>query len=285
MKSFGLFIHHKLRESQSVFELLDHLRRSYGYAFIGECEQENLLPNFVKCYDWNAAELPKIDAILVFGGDGTILRAKKLALATGAPLLGINLGYLGFLSETTLAEIQSSLETLDKGKYKLLTRMLLDAKVQRGRDRAYQGLALNDAVIYKAATPRLINVRLFNNKRYVFDARCDGFIASTPTGSTAYSLAAGGPILVPEMNALILSPINPHLLSVRPMVFQAQDKLIMRVYNMDEPACLQIDGVNSLYLEEQDEVHVTASSQTVSFIKLSQRSFYRILRTKLHLGK
>lgn len=285
MKSFGLFIHHKLRDSQRVFDLLDQLRQSYGYSFIGDCEQEDLLPDFVKCYDWGSGKLPRIDAILVFGGDGTILRAKKLALATGAPMLGINLGYLGFLSETTLSEIQSSLETLVKGKYKLLTRMLLDARVQRNKENVYHGLALNDAVIYKAATPRLINVRLFNNKRYIFDARCDGFIASTPTGSTAYSLAAGGPIIAPEMNALILSPINPHLLSVRPMVFQAQDKLMMRVYNMDEPACLQIDGVNSLYLEEQDEMHITASHQTVSFIKLSQRSFYRILRTKLHLGK
>jgi NAD+ kinase len=110
-------------------------------------------------------------------------------------------------------------------------------------------------------------------------------VAATPTGSTAYSLAAGGPILAPEMQALVLAPLNPHILSIRPMVFPASERLTMKVYGLSQAAMLQIDGVNSAAIEEADEVLVTASQRSVSFIKLSNRTFYQILRRKLHLGK
>lgn len=124
--------------------------------------------------------------------------AKKLALQTKAPILGINLGYLGFLSETTLTELKASIRDLLNCKYKLLNRMLISCHLKRDGKIIYHNLALNDAVIYKAETPRLIHVRIFNGGRFVFDTRCDGVIASTPTGSTAYSLSAGGHLLSPR---------------------------------------------------------------------------------------
>ncbi len=200
-----------------------------------------------------------IDCILVFGGDGTILKAKDLALLTGAPILGINLGYLGFLSESVLPEIEGKI--------------------------IYEALALNDAVIHKAESPGLIHIRIKASGRYVFDTRCDGVITATPTGSTAYSLAAGGPILAPEMKAIVLAPLNPHILAIRPMVFPATERLAMKVYGLSQPAMLQIDGQNSQTIQEGDEVFVTASERSVSFIKLSNRTFYQILRRKLNLGK
>ncbi len=226
-----------------------------------------------------------IDCILVFGGDGTILKAKQLALDTGAPILGINLGYLGFLSESVLPEIASSLQDLKNGKYKILKRMLIECQLKRNGLRCFQGLALNDAVIHKAGSASLIHVRIKASQRYVFDTRCDGVIVCTPTGSTAYSLAAGGPILSPQMKAMVLSPLNPHILSIRPMVFPAEEKLALKVYGLSESAMLQMDGENSFRLEEGDEITVTASERTVSFIKLSNRTFFKILRNKLHLGK
>lgn len=285
MKNFGVFLHKDLRNSQQVFDLLQELRDKHGITFYGDKEQCSFLPGFVNCFKGKNWGFPALDCILVFGGDGTILRAKQMALTSHAPILGINLGYLGFLSESSLTEIRASVESLLDRKFKVLSRMLLSCQLRRGGKVIYKALALNDAVIYKAETPRLIHVRIFNDRRFVFDTRCDGVIASTPTGSTAYSLAAGGPILAPEMQAIILTPMNPHLLSIRPMVFSSKDKILMKVYGLTEPAWLQIDGVNSVRIEEQDELSITASSHSVDFVKLSNRTFYQILRNKLHLGK
>jgi NAD+ kinase len=117
------------------------------------------------------------------------------------------------------------------------------------------------------------------------DMRCDGMIASTPTGSTAYSLSAGGPILSPVMKAIVVSPLNPHILSIRPMVYPDNDKLTFRIYGLDAPARLQIDGINVHEIEDNDELTVTSAKKHVNFIKLSNRTFYKILRNKMHLGK
>lgn len=285
MKNFAVYMHHKLSDPEVVFSLLDDMRKDNGLKFYGDLEQRDLLPDYIKTYPVEEGKFPAVDCILTFGGDGTILRAKQLALITGAPILGINLGYLGFLSESSPSEFRASIRTLINGKYKVLSRMLLSCVLKRDNKVIYKGMALNDAVIYKAETPRLIHVRIFNDRRFVFDTRCDGVIASTPTGSTAYSLAAGGPILSPEMKAIVLSPLNPHLLAIRPMVFAASDHILMKVYGLSEPAWLQIDGINCVRIEENDELSLTASPRSVDFIKLSNRTFYQILRNKLHLGQ
>lgn len=285
MKIFAVYLHHKLSNPEAVCSLLEEMRRDYGIRFVGTEEQRGLLPDHIECYPVREHLFPSVDCVLAFGGDGTILRAKDLALLTGAPILGINLGYLGFLSESSPSEFRASILTLLGGKYKVLSRMLLACQLKRGGKPVYKGLALNDAVVYKAETPRLIHVRIFNDRRFVFDTRCDGVIVSTPTGSTAYSLAAGGPILSPEMKAIVLSPLNPHLLAIRPMVFGAADHILMKVYGLSEPAWLQIDGINCVRIENDDELAITASTRSVDFIKLSNRTFYQILRNKLHLGK
>ncbi len=285
MKHFAIHINPAFSDQSGIFALLEQLAEEYDIIFYGLQEQRDILPDFIRVFSLEWKPLPQIDCVLVFGGDGTILRAKKLALQTKAPILGINLGYLGFLSETTLTELKASIRDLLNCKYKLLNRMLISCHLKRDGKIIYHNLALNDAVIYKAETPRLIHVRIFNGGRFVFDTRCDGVIASTPTGSTAYSLSAGGPLLSPEMQAIILSPINPHLLSIRPMVFPARDRILMKVYGLGEPAWLQVDGVNCMRIQENDEVLITASRQVVPFIKLSNRTFYQILRKKLHLGK
>ncbi len=285
MKNFAIFINPGFVDKPAIFKLLKDLAAENHIYFHGIREQQDLLPEEIGIIDLENPAAPKIDCILVFGGDGTILRAKDLALRSGAPILGINLGYLGFLSETTMGELKSSIRDLLKQKYRLLPRMLLNCILRRNGEIIFKGLALNDAVIYKADTPRLIHVRIFSGGRFVFDTRCDGVIASTPTGSTAYSLAAGGPILAPELRAIVLSPLNPHLLTIRPMVFSAREKILMRVHGLEVPASLQLDGVNCSPLEENDEVLITAAKQQVHFIKLSNRTFYQILRRKMHLGK
>ncbi len=294
MINFAVFINPAFSDKASIFELLNSLKeedcalhkRSKPITFYGDISQKETLQEPVQIVDFFGKKaVPQIDCIFVFGGDGTILRAKDLALKTGAPVLGINLGYLGFLSESTLPEIRGSLRDLIAGKYKLLSRMLISCSIKRAGRIILQKEALNDAVIYKGENPGLINIKIYANGRYVFNTRCDGVVTSTPTGSTAYSLAAGGPILAPHMQAMVLTPLNPHLLGIRPMVFAATDKLQLKIHNLSESAWLQIDGVNCLALLEHDELIVSASKQSVNFIKLSKRTFYRILRNKMHLGK
>lgn len=285
MKNFAVYVNPAIAGQPAILELLDTLAAEYGVSFHGLEEQRELFGGRLPTFRLEDTHGLRVDCVLVFGGDGTILRAKNIALSTGAPILGINLGYLGFLSETTLSQLRASVRNLLDRKYRLLSRMLLGCQLKRDGKVIYKNLALNDAVIYKAETPRLIHVRIFNGGRFVFDTRCDGVIASTPTGSTAYSLSAGGPLLAPEMRAIILSPLNPHLLSIRPLVFTASDRLAMKVHGLSEPAWLQIDGENCVRIEENDEVTVTAAKQQVDFIKLSNRTFYQILRKKLHLGK
>lgn len=285
MKNFAVYFHPALKDRENVFSLLKTLTREYDINFFGQPEQQDILPKDFDYCELSSTRQPRIDCVLVFGGDGSILRAKEIALRTGAPILGINLGYLGFLSETTLNELKASIRDLLDQKYRLLSRMLISCQLRRGKETVFKGLALNDAVVYKADTPRLIHVRIFNNGRFVFDTRCDGVIASTPTGSTAYSLSVGGPLLSPEMQAMVLNPLNPHLLTIRPMVFPASDRILMKVHGLEVPASLQIDGVNCSGIEENDEVLVTASKQQVKFIKLSNRTFYQVLRRKMNLGK
>ncbi|MFO7660931.1 MAG: NAD(+)/NADH kinase [Candidatus Cloacimonadaceae bacterium] len=285
MKNFGLFIHPSYLKKENLFKLVKELQAEYNLKFFGFESQREFLSPALDIYIPDSDSNHKIDCILVFGGDGTILRAKDIALKTKAPILGINLGYLGFLSESTLADLRKSIKDLLKNKYKLQNRMLLSVRLKRNNAIVYTGLALNDAVIYKADSPRLISIRIYSSGRFVLDPRCDGVIASTPTGSTAYSLSAGGPILSPVMKAIVLSPINPHILSIRPMVFPDSDTLMFKVHGLDTPARLQIDGINAYEIHENDELTVSASKKQVSFIKLSNRTFYAILRNKMHLGK
>ena len=285
MKNFAVFINPELADKDRVFDLLNTLHREHGIVFYGALEQCDIFPNTIECCPFDPKKLPRIDCVLVFGGDGTILRAKQIAIRTAAPILGINLGYLGFLSESSLNDLRKSIKDILQKKYKILNRMLINCQLKRDGKVIFQELALNDAVIYKAETPRLINVRIYNEQRFVLDTRCDGVVVSTPTGSTAYSLSAGGPIMSPEMKAIVISPLNPHLLSIRPMVFPAKDKLLFKVHNIVQHAWLQMDGINAIKIEDGDELSITAARQTVSFIKLSNRTFFQILRNKLHLGK
>ncbi len=284
MHNFAICINPGFSDLASIYKLLAELCKGSDIVLYGSPEERETIPGLIKPLP-NRIPPKHIDCILVFGGDGTILRAKDLALKSGAPILGINLGYLGFLSESVLPEMFSSIQDLKQGKYKLLHRMLINCRLKRSGEYILDELALNDAVIHKAGSPGLIHIRIKAGGRYVFDTRCDGLVAATPTGSTAYSLSAGGPILAPEMKAMVMAPLNPHILSIRPMVFPATEHLAMKVYGLQQPAALQIDGVNSHALEDGDEVHVTASQRSVSFVKLSNRTFYRILRNKLHLGK
>ncbi len=278
-KSFGLFLNPFNNEDrEKIVGIITKLHASYNIDFYLLCKENSYLPEFVK-----KEPKPEMEMILVFGGDGTILRAKEFAIKYNAPLLGINTGNLGFLSEITPEELEKFIKALIDKKYKIQTRMLLKVSVKRDKKTVFSnGLALNDVVIYKGITPKLLDLSVYSNKRSVVETRCDGLIISTPTGSTAYSLSAGGPILSPIMNAIVVAPLNPHVLTVRPMVFSSTDVISVKVFRESK---LQIDGKNTFDLQSGDLIITTASDKKVKFVKLGNRTFYQILRKKLHMGK
>ena len=277
MKKIGIFLNPHNSDRKKMVVLLKELHLSYNLLIVSLCKPDIELPDFI-VKDKNI----DLDIILVFGGDGTILKAKDFSIIYDAPILGINTGNLGFLSEITPEELIRSIDYLLEGKYKVQSRMMLKVYVKRDKEKIPLDNALNDVVIYKGVTPKLIDISLYSNGRNVLETRCDGLILATPTGSTAYSLSAGGPILSPIMNAIVAAPLNPHVLTVRPMVFSANDILSLKVY---PKSLVQIDGQNSFELKNGDKLFATASEKRINFIKFGNRTFYQILRKKLHMGK
>ncbi len=283
MNKFGIFIHTEYYDKQKQSELIQKLYDNYDIEFYGFDDQLEILPDFVKPY--HIGKNITLNSILVFGGDGTILRAKKYALLTKAPLLGINIGKLGFLSETKPELLEKSIQLLINNKYKIQSRLLLDIKVFRDNKLIYRDLALNDVVLFRANTPKMIEVKIKTNDRLIYTTRCDGLVASTPTGSTAYSLSGGGPILDPLMEAIVFCPLNPHILSIRPIVFSAKDLLSFELISCHDQPLLQVDGVNVISLLAGDTIKIIGATKKVNFIKLSNKTFYQIMRKKMHMGR
>ena len=281
----GLFFNPHYPQRDEIFAQLERLQEERGLELFGLEEQSEILPPFMRRMKRDETAGLGLAAILVFGGDGTILRSMHFSLQAGAPLLGVNLGRLGFLSDAHLGELERVMDCLRDGKFAMQERMLLRAVVKRDGKTLHEGLALNDAVIYKGRVPTLIDIRVYCNRQFVLETRCDGILASTPTGSTAYSLSAGGPILSPVMDAFIVAPLNPHILSVRPMVFGPTDKLVLRLRHANNSAMLQLDGRNIIDLRDGDTLHVSRARRKLRFVKLSSKTFYQILRHKLHMGK
>jgi len=225
----------------------------------------------------------KVDVLGVFGGDGTLLYAARLVGASGVPIIGINLGSLGFLTEVKLEEMHSAFEEVLSGRYQLQDRMLLDVQVLRAGDQAARYLALNDAVINKGALARIIDLEVGVNSQPVLLTRADGLIVSTPTGSTAYSLAAGGPILYPTLDAIIIAPICPHALTNRPVVIRGRD-IVSVCLRHGTDVMLTVDGQVGMPLQEQDHLKISRAQSTLRLILPFGNTFFDLLREKLRWG-
>jgi NAD+ kinase len=278
---FGVFVNPQSTCLQEVFDLLARWPKT-DTLYIWH-EQQEVFPELPLLTPETAPQAG-LAAIFVFGGDGTILSSVKFALAADAPILGINVGRLGFLTECGLRETPKARDQIVLNNFILQERMLLDIVLRHDGQEVLHELALNDTVVFKGASARLIDLRLTCNRQFVLDTRCDGIVAASPTGSTAYSLSSGGPILSPVMEAMIVAPLNPHVLSVRPMVFAPRDRIGFKLLNELEGMVLQIDGHNVHSLHTGDDITVTASSRRMSFVRLSRRTFYEVLRKKLHMG-
>jgi len=225
----------------------------------------------------------QVDLVVVFGGDGTLLYAARLVGANGVPIVGINLGSLGFLAEVKLDEMHEAFELLLAGDYQLQERMLLNVEVVRDGHSPARYLALNDAVINKGALARIIELEVSVNSQPVLFTRADGLIISTPTGSTAYSLAAGGPILYPTLDAFIIAPICPHTLTNRPVVVPDRDEVTVCLRRGTD-VMLTVDGQVGTPLQPQDCVRIRRADTTLKLVLPFGNTFFKLLREKLRWG-
>jgi len=233
------------------------------------------------------AELPAQSPalVIVLGGDGTLLAAARIFAAVGTPILSVNLGFLGFLTEVRLADLYATLENWCAGCHSLDERAMVHASLWRDGAEFTSYDALNEIVVSKGDIARMGNFAVELDGRMVARFRADGVIVSTPTGSTAYTLAANGPILTPDVDAMIVTPICPHLLTLRPIVVRGDASLLVRIEGVPNVALLTVDGQQGLELQLGDEVRCRRSSQTVKLVRLGGTGFFDVLRSKLSWGE
>jgi NAD+ kinase len=226
----------------------------------------------------------KADLIISLGGDGTLLNIAPLVERPDVPILGVNLGSLGFITEVAVDELESVLSKTLDGDYEVEKRMTLEVRVTGKKRRSHNFRVLNDAVIAKGARSRIIDLETYVGDDYLCTYRADGLIISTPTGSTAYSLAAAGPILEPTLGAIVLAPICPHTLSNRPIVVPSNATIRVTLRSFGDTVILSPDGQQGVRLNNGDKVEARDYGMPVSLIKLPSRSYYEILREKLKWG-
>ena len=225
------------------------------------------------------------DLYVVIGGDGTLLMAARSIARRPRPILGINLGGLGFLTETGPGEMEAVLEDLLERRYALDRRSGLEVSVVRGGRTIMRQVTLNDAVINKSALARIIEIGLSIDRTSVTTYKSDGLIISTPTGSTAYSLSAGGPIVHPGLKAFLITPICPHTLSMRPLVVPDDSIAEITLRTGDSEVWLTLDGQVGQPLKHKDRVRVRRSPQPILMVRSPRKSYFEVLRHKLHWGE
>ena len=225
-----------------------------------------------------------LDLVVVLGGDGTLLSAARATAAIDVPLLGVNLGSLGFLTDVPLSSLFSMLDAITQGEAAVEQRSLMQCDLLRGEEVLGSYLVFNDAVVNKTAIARLNNYDLFIDKMFVSSYRADGMIVATPTGSTAYSLSAGGPVLMPTVNAFVITPVAPHSLTHRPLVVPDSTVVELVLRSEEEVAYLSLDGQPGLDLRDGDRVRCRRSEHRVSLFR-TDHDFFHVLRTKLKWGE
>jgi NAD+ kinase len=224
------------------------------------------------------------DLCVVVGGDGTLLAAARLMRDRQVPILAINYGGLGFLTEVTREEMYPALENLLAGKTVTNSRMMIDVAVHRGGKLLETYQALNDAVIHKGTLARIIELEACVDGLYVSKFRSDGLILSTPTGSTAYNVSAGGPIVYPTMAAIIMTPISSHTLTNRPLVLPSESRVEVTLRSVPDDVYVTVDGQVGTKLDSGDSIHVKKSSRLIQLIAPSGKDFFDVLRDKLKWG-
>ena len=284
VKNIGLFCkQHPSIDPKVVSDLAQWLRARDCNLYMDQNTAE-LIGETTLCPQ---EEIPShSDLLIVLGGDGTFLNVAHIAHAHGVPILGVNLGSLGFLTETTQEDLYPTLQNALTGKCKIEHRMLLNASLWRDETKLHDFNVLNDIVINKSALARIVNLTVQVNNQPMTSYRADGLIIATPTGSTAYSLSAGGPIIHPSMHALVLSPICPFTLTNRSIVIPDTSKIEVQLTKRheDEDVGITLDGKMGYAMKSGDILKAEKASVSVKLIQASGKNYYQTLRKKLHWG-
>ncbi len=226
----------------------------------------------------------KADLLIVLGGDGTLISSNRIISGKNIPILGINLGRLGFLTETKVDEAMDTVKKVLSGKYKYDNRMKLYSEIFNNGEKVFETEVINDIVINKGALARIIDIEVSIDGQFVNIYRADGLIISTPTGSTAYTLAAGGAIIYPTLNSIIITPICPHSLTHRPIVIHDDSEIKVRVINNDEKVFITYDGQIGRKMSLNEEIYIRKSHQPVKLIVSQKRNYFALLKEKLGWG-
>ncbi|MBI3455161.1 MAG: NAD(+)/NADH kinase [Candidatus Rokubacteria bacterium] len=271
-------------DARAVVRDLARWLESRSRQVVVDRETGTLLPHGAVAVD-RAALPPRVDLIVVLGGDGTLLSVARLVDGLDVPILGVNLGGLGFLAATTLEALYPTLEAVLRGDYTAEDRMVLAATLSRAGETLAEYLALNDVVITKGTLGRLIDLEVSIDEQLVTAYRADSLIIATPTGSTAYNLSAAGPILFPTMDAIVLTPICSHALTNRPIVLPATVRLEVGLLTDSPHVVLSLDGQPGLALTSKDVIRVRRADARIRLIRDPQKTYFQVLRTKLKWGE
>lgn len=254
----------------------------YGCTvFMDEVFQERLGSQNNIVYRHREQLLDKVDLLITLGGDGTLLRAAKSASVQNVPILGINIGHLGYLSELEVEDIEKYLKQIISGEYSCDIRMLLHVTVKKKSGEENSCLALNEVFVSKESIGTMIQTDIYGDGFFINSYCGDGVIIATPTGSTAYSLSSGGPVLEPQIQNILITPISPHALSARPIVMSADRKITVKV-NTNKTTYVVCDGEPLAKASKDDLIEVERSEHMLSLIRVKNRGFYDILRVKLN---
>ncbi|HTW57665.1 MAG TPA: NAD(+)/NADH kinase [Terriglobales bacterium] len=257
--------------------------RKHGYKIVVDPETATYTANQQVVPRAEMASVP-LDLVVVLGGDGTLLSAARVTAASDVPLLGVNLGSLGFLTEVPLESLYPMLEAIEQGHAEVERRTLMHCDLLRGDEVRGSYLVFNDAVVNKTALARLNTYDLHIDKAFVASYRADGMIVATPTGSTAYSLSAGGPVLMPSVKAFVITPVAPHSLTHRPLVVPDSVEIEILLRSEEEVAYLSLDGRPGLDLSDGDRVRCRRSQHQVNLFRTGS-DFFQVLRSKFKWGE
>jgi NAD+ kinase len=226
-----------------------------------------------------------VDLMLVLGGDGTMIATARTIGDNEVPVIGVNYGGLGYIAEFRIEELFSALEAILEGQYKVERRVMLAVELRRGEELVTRNRVLNDVVINKSALARIIEIEAYLNDQFVNSFRADGLIVATPTGSTAYNLSAGGPVIYPSMSAIVITPICPFTLSNRPIVVPDDSVIEVRLMTENEDVALTLDGQVGFPLQAGDRAVIRKSNTSFNLVQPASRNYFDVLRDKLRWGR
>lgn len=250
---------------------------------IEKLNQDIEIQIFKNAVGLNTDKSNNIDLLIVLGGDGTILRTARSMRNKEMPILGINIGHLGFLTNVEINDFSKVIKEILDGEFTIENRIMLECQVKNSKEESKR--ALNDVVITKGTLSRIIEYSIYINEEYYTTVISDGIIISTPTGSTAYNLSAGGPIIYPDLDVVAITPICPHSLGMRTLILDANNKIKIIPNVNGEPVYLTLDGQESMQLHEKEEIIVSLSKKKCSLVRLKNHDYFEILRNKIIMRK